>query len=101
MAGVVDGVFPGWQWRPVNPGTRSERGEEWQPYNTTLPPCSEYTTICSKMPGIPLILLLVLSKNLTKILFDVKSLLCLCYYELNVPMVLITHSSLQIHFTTN
>ena len=45
VAGVVEGVFPGWQWRPVNPGTRSERGEEWQPHNTTLPPCSEYSTI--------------------------------------------------------
>ena len=57
VAGVVEGVFPGWQWRPVNPGTRSERGEEWQPHNTTLPPCSEYTTFSCKMPGILLILL--------------------------------------------
>ena len=73
---MVEGVFPGWQWRPVNPGTRSKRGEEWQPHNTTLPPCSEYTAFSCKMPGILPILLLVLSKNLTEIIFDMKSLLC-------------------------
>ena len=40
-AGVVDNLFPGWQWRPVNPVTKRPIEEELQPWNTTLPPCGK------------------------------------------------------------
>ena len=36
----MDDVFPGWQWRPVNPITYREEGE-FQPFNTTIPSCSK------------------------------------------------------------
>ena len=41
---VVDEIFPGWQWRFVNPITKQEE-EEYQPFNTSLPACSEYEYI--------------------------------------------------------
>ena len=42
---VVDEIFPGWQWRVVNPITRKEE-EEFQPFNTTLPSCSKLYKCC-------------------------------------------------------
>lgn len=38
---VADDIFPGWQWRFVNPITKQE-DEEYQPFNTSLPTCSKY-----------------------------------------------------------
>ena len=40
---VVEDIFPGWQWRAVNPVTKKEE-EEFQPFNTTLPACSKYAS---------------------------------------------------------
>ena len=39
-AGQVEEVFPGWQWRIVNPVTRRQE-DPFQPFNTSLPPCGE------------------------------------------------------------
>ena len=33
-------IFPGWQWQKVNPVTKKVL-EEFEPWNTTLPPCSK------------------------------------------------------------
>ena len=41
QSAIVDEIFPGWQWRFVNPITKQEE-EEYQPFNTTLPACSKY-----------------------------------------------------------
>ena len=49
---VVDEIFPGWQWRFVNPITKQEE-EEYQPFNTTLPACiSTYATTKNSIFGI-------------------------------------------------
>ena len=46
QAGQVEEVFPGWQWRIVNPVTRRQE-DPFQPFNTTLPPCGESCRPCS------------------------------------------------------
>ena len=47
---VDEDLFPGWQFRPVNPVIKQEV-DDFEPWNTTLPPCGEiFVNELDKMP---------------------------------------------------
>ena len=48
---VFEEIFPGWQWRFVNPITKQEE-EEYQPFNTSLPACSKYASLLLKSESV-------------------------------------------------
>ena len=39
---MIDGIFPDWRWKPINPITK-QPDEDFQPWNTTLPTCGKKT----------------------------------------------------------